>query len=414
MTALERFRQLLMCGAPAEGAWVRNVNKVGVMTRRPSIALLSLFVLPLCAQAPQKPAVEGQRSPTPASIAAPGKVTDVVRGLEHPWGMAFLPDGRLLVTERPGRLRIVDKSGKLSAAVKGVPKVHAQGQGGLLDVALDPQFAQNRIIYLSYSEPEEDVSGTAVARGRLTDAGLQDVKVVYRQQPKVSGSGHYGSRIVFRRDGTMFITQGERMRYSEQAQDLKSLLGKVVRINRDGTIPKDNPFVSRSGARPEIWSYGHRNVQAAALDPGTGLLWTIEHGARGGDELNQPQAGKNYGWPVISYGRDYSGRAIGEGITAKAGMEQPVYYWDPVIAPSGMLFYTGNAYPGWKGSIFVGSLTPGALVRLAMSNGRVTREERYLRELDERIRDVEQGPDGLLYMLTDSSSGRVIRLERGR
>jgi glucose/arabinose dehydrogenase len=384
------------------------------MNRRVSIALLSLVVLPLCAQAPQKPVQEGQRSPTPASIAAPGKVTDVVRGLEHPWGMAFLPDGRLLVTERPGRLRIVDRNGKLSPAVKGVPKVHAQGQGGLLDVALDPQFAQNRIIYLSFSEPEGDLSGTAVARGRLTDAGLQDVKVIYRQQPKVAGSGHYGSRIIFGRDGTMFITQGERMRYSEQAQDLKSGLGKIVRINRDGTIPKDNPFLKRSGARPEIWSYGHRNVQAAALDPATGLLWTIEHGARGGDELNQPQAGKNYGWPVISYGREYSGRAIGEGITAKAGMEQPVYYWDPVIAPSGMLFYTGNAYPGWKGSIFVGSLTPGALVRLAMNNGRVTREERYLGELDERIRDVEQGPDGLLYMVTDSSNGRVIRLEKAR
>ncbi len=382
--------------------------------RRASIALLSLLVLPLCAQAPQKPALVGQRSPTPSSIAAPGKVTDVVRGLEHPWGMAFLPDGRLLVTERPGRLRIVDKKGKLSPAVKGVPKVFAQGQGGLLDVALDPQFAQNRILYLSFSEAEGDLAGTAVARARFTDAGLQDVKVIYRQQPKVAGSGHFGSRIVFRRDGTMFITQGERMRYSEQAQDLKSLLGKVVRINRDGTIPKDNPFVNRSGARPEIWSYGHRNVQAGALDPNTGLLWTIEHGARGGDELNQPQAGKNYGWPVISYGRDYSGRAIGEGITAKAGMEQPVYYWDPVIAPSGMLFYTGNAYPGWKGSIFVGSLTPGALVRLAMSNGRVTREERYLGDLDERIRDVEQGPDGLLYMATDSEDGRVIRLERGR
>ncbi|HYK04764.1 MAG TPA: PQQ-dependent sugar dehydrogenase [Thermoanaerobaculia bacterium] len=384
------------------------------MKRRVSIALLSLMGLPLCAQAPQKAAREGQRSPTPASIAAPGKVTDVVRGLEHPWGMAFLPDGRLLVTERPGRLRVVDKNGKLSAAVKGVPRVLAQGQGGLLDVALDPQFAQNRIIYLSYSEPQGDLSGTAVARARFTETGLQDVKVIYRQQPKVAGTGHYGSRIVFRRDGTMFITQGERMRYSEQAQDLESLLGKVVRINRDGTIPKDNPFVNRSGARPEIWSYGHRNVQAAALDPATGLLWTIEHGARGGDELNQPQAGKNYGWPVISYGREYSGRPIGEGITAKPGMEQPVYYWDPVIAPSGMLFYMGNAYPGWKGSIFVGSLTPGALVRLAMGNGRVTREERYLGELDERIRDVEQGSDGLLYMLTDSSSGRVIRLEHGR
>ncbi|HEY0159914.1 MAG TPA: PQQ-dependent sugar dehydrogenase [Thermoanaerobaculia bacterium] len=377
------------------------------------LAALVLSVSAVCAQAPQPPAREGQRSSQPKSTAAPGKATTVARGLEHPWGLAFLPDGRMLVTERPGRLRIVAKNGTLSAPVKGVPRVYAAGQGGLLDVVLDPQFAQNQIIYLSYSERnDEDLAGTAVARGRFTDAGLQDVQVIYRQQPKVSGAGHFGSRIVFRRDGTLFITQGDRMRYSEQAQDLASGLGKVVRVNRDGSIPKDNPFVSRKGARPEIWSYGHRNIQAAALHPDTGDLWTIEHGARGGDELNQPQAGKNYGWPVISYGREYSGRPIGQGLTAKAGMEQPVYYWDPVIAPSGMVFYTGNAYPGWKGSIFVGSLTPGALVRLTLQNGRVTREERYLGELNERIRDVEQGPDGLLYMLTDSENGRIVRLER--
>jgi aldose sugar dehydrogenase len=383
--------------------------------RLTALAVIAL-VLPVCAQAPpQKAALPGQASAQPKSIAAPGKVTDVVRGLVHPWGLAFLPDGRMLVTERPGRLRIVT-NGKLSAPLAGVPRVLAQGQGGLLDVALDPQFAQNRIIYLSYAEPGEDgLAGTAVASARLTDTALQDVKVIYRQQPKVSGGGHFGSRIVFRRDGTIFITQGERMRYSEQAQDLKSGLGKIVRINRDGTIPKDNPFVGRNDARPEIWSYGHRNVQSAVLHPDTGLLWTVEHGARGGDELNQPQAGRNYGWPVISYGREYSGRPIGQGITAKAGMEQPVYYWDPVIAPSGMVVYTGNAYPGWKGSIFVGSLTPGGIVRLTLNgNGRVTKEERFLGELDERIRDVEQGPDGLLYMLTDSEDGRIIRLDRGR
>ena len=373
-----------------------------------------LLVLPLSAQT-QQPAFQGQRSPTPRSIAAPVKVTDVARGLVHPWGMAFLPDGRMLVTERPGRLRIVDKSGKLSAPLSGVPQVFAQGQGGLLDVALDPQFARNRILYLSYSEPGTgDLAGTAVARARFTEGGLQDVKVIYRQVPKVVGGGHFGSRIVFRRDGTMFITQGERMRYSAQAQDLQSGLGKVIRIHPDGTIPKDNPFVNRTGARPEIWSYGHRNVQSAVLHPDTGQLWTVEHGARGGDELNQPQAGRNYGWPIITYGREYSGGRIGQGITAKEGMEQPVYYWDPVIAPSGMIVYTGNAYPGWKGSIFIGSLTPGALVRLTLRNGRVATEERYLGELDERIRDVEQGPDGLLYLLTDSSGGRVLRLDPSR
>ncbi len=375
------------------------------------LAAFALSVTTVCAQSPQRPAAEGQRSTQPKPVAAPGKVTTVAKGLVHPWGLAFLPDGRMLVTERPGRLRIVAKDGTLSAPLKGVPDVYASGQGGLLDVALDPQFAQNRTIYLSYSEAnDEGLAGTAVASGRLTDAGLQNVKVIYRQQPKVSGSGHFGSRIVFRRDGTMFITQGDRMRYSEQAQDLASGLGKVVRINRDGSIPKDNPFVSRQGARPEIWSYGHRNIQAAALHPETGALWTIEHGARGGDELNQPQAGKNYGWPVISYGVEYSGRPIGQGLTAKAGMEQPVYYWDPVIAPSGMLFYTGDAYPGWKGSIFVGSLTPGALVRLTLQNGRVSREDRYLGDLGERIRDVEQGPDGLLYVITDDQQGRILRV----
>jgi glucose/arabinose dehydrogenase len=352
------------------------------------------------------------RSPTPRSTALPGKmkVTEVVRGLEHPWGLASLPDGRMLVTERPGRLRIVGRDGKLSPPLSGVPAVHASGQGGLLDVALDPRFAQNRTIYLSYAEPGANgTSGTAVASARLGATGLENVRVIYRQQPKVQGSGHYGSRIVFRRDGTMFITQGERMRFSEQAQDLASGLGKVVRINADGSIPKDNPFVGRKGALPEIWSYGHRNVQAATLHPQTGELWTVEHGARGGDELNHPQAGKNYGWPVITYGIDYSGRKIGEG-TAKAGMEQPVYYWDPVIAPSGMIVYTGDKYPGWKNSIFVGSLSPGALVRLTMLNGRVSKEERYLGELGERIRDVEQGVDGRIYVITDEDDGRLLRL----
>ena len=407
-----------LSGASSSPGPIREI--VRCMRFSAVIATLVLLTTPVCAQQERstpaqqsaRNAQAAQKSPTPKSTAAPGKVTTFARGLEHPWGMAFLPDGRLLVTERPGRLRIVAKDGTLSGPVAGVPRVLAQGQGGLLDVVLDPKFAQNRTIYLSYAEPGTGgLAGTAVARARFTDAGLTDVKVIYRQEPKVSGSGHFGSRIVFRRDGTMFITQGERMRYSEQSQDLGSGLGKVVRIHSDGTIPKDNPFVGRSGARPEIWSYGHRNVQSAALHPETDALWTIEHGARGGDELNRPEAGKNYGWPVISYGVEYSGRPIGAGITAKEGMEQPVYYWDPVIAPSGMLFYTGNAYPGWKGSIFVGSLQPGALVRLTMQNGRITREERYLGDLDERIRDVEQGPDGLLYVVTDSPNGTVLRLE---
>jgi glucose/arabinose dehydrogenase len=358
---------------------------------------------------------QAPRSPTPRSTPISSRVTDVARGLEHPWGLAFLPDGRMLVTERPGRLRIVARDGKLSAPLAGLPKIAASGQGGLLDVALDPDFTKNRLVYLSFSEPGDDgTAGTAVAKGQLGDRALQNVEVIYRQHPKVRSGGHYGSRIVFRRDGTLFITQGDRMHFREQAQDLSSGLGKIVRIHRDGSIPKDNPFVGRTGVRPEIWSYGHRNVQSAALHPETGVLWTVEHGARGGDELNHPEAGKNYGWPVISYGVEYSGMRIGQGLTAKAGMEQPVYYWDPVIAPSGMTFYTGNAYVGWKGSIFVGSLQPGALVRLAMQNGRVVREERYLGDLNERIRDVQQGPDGLLYLLTDNREGRILRLDRAK
>jgi glucose/arabinose dehydrogenase len=353
---------------------------------------------------------EAPRSPTPAPVSAPVRVQTVAGGLEHPWGLAFLPDGRMLVTERPGRLRIVGRDGRLSEPLAGVPQVAARGQGGLLDVALDPRFADNRLVYLSYAEPGEGgTAGTAAARGRLGEGRLEDVRVIYRQQPKVGGGNHFGSRLVFARDGTLFVTQGDRYAYRERAQDLSVGFGKIVRINADGSVPRDNPFVGRAGAQPEIWSYGHRNVQGAALHPETGQLWTVEHGARGGDELNRPEAGKNYGWPVITYGVDYSGLKIGEG-TAKPGMEQPVYYWDPVIAPSGMTFYTGEAFPAWKGSLFIGSLRSALLVRLTLEGDRVAREERYLADLRERIRDVRQGPDGLLYLLTDSPDGRILRV----
>ena len=364
------------------------------------------FIGPLLSQA-QSPA---PRSPTPAAVNGALRAETVAKGLEHPWGFVFLPDGRMLVTERPGRLRIVDREGRVSEPLTGVPKAYANGQGGLLDVALSPRFAQDRLIYLSFAEPGDGGgAGTAVARGRLGENGLEKTQVIWRQQPKVSGGNHFGSRIVFRPDGTLFVTLGDRFAYREQVQDLSTTIGKIVRINSDGTAPRDNPFVDRPGARPEIWSYGHRNVQAAALHPATGELWTVEHGARGGDELNHVQAGKNYGWPVITYGVDYSGAKIGEG-TAKPGMEQPVYYWDPVIAPSGMIFYTGEAFQNWKGSIVIGSLTPGLLVRLAMKNTTVAREERYLGDLRERIRDVQQAPDGLLYVITDSRNGRLLRL----
>jgi aldose sugar dehydrogenase len=349
-----------------------------------------------------------QRSPQPKPIEGVVSTETVASELEHPWALAFLPDGRILVTERAGRLRIVAPTGRVSDPLGGVPRVHAQGQGGLLDVAVDPNFTENRRIYLSYAEPGEGGAGTAVLRGRLGEEQLEDVQVIYRQQPKVEGNGHFGSRLVFAKDGTLFVTQGDRQAYREQAQNLESGLGKLVRINPDGSIPKDNPFVGKSGARPEIYSYGHRSMQAAALHPETGQIWTVEHGARGGDELNHPEKGKNYGWPVITYGRDYSGAKIGEG-TAKEGLEQPVYYWDPVIAPSGAVWYTGDRYPGWKGSLFVGSMQPGALVRLTVENGKVTKEERYLSDVG-RVRDVQQGPDGLLYIVTDESDGRLLRV----
>ena len=380
--------------------------------RRTSIIAAITAVLGACGPSGASGQAPGAApaSPQPASIPGVIRAETIARGLENPWAVALLPDGRFLVTERPGRLRIVQRDGSLSAPLTGVPEVRARSQGGLLDVTLDPKFAENRLIYLSYSEPGENGrAGTAVARARLGTAGLEDVRVIYRQQPKVVSGGHFGSRIVFGRDGTLFVTQGDRQNQRELVQDLGTGIGKIMRINSDGTVPRDNPFVGRSGALPEIWSYGHRNAQGAALDPATGQLWTAEHGARGGDELNNPQKGRNYGWPVITYGRDYSGLSIGEG-TAKAGMEQPVYYWDPVIAPSGLTFYTGDAFPGWKGSILIGSMSPGALVRLVMRDGKVVSEERYLGEMNERIRDVQEGPDGLIYVVTDSPNGRLLRL----
>ena len=371
------------------------------MNMRNAVFVAAVAFIPMAqAQAP--------RSPTPSPVDAPVTAQPVATGLVHPWGLVFLPDGRMLVTERPGRLRIVDKDGKLSAPLSGVPDVYARGQGGLLDVALSPRFASDQLVYLSFSEPGEGGAGTAVARGRLAGNGLEQVQVIWRQTPKVESPNHWGSRLEFGKDGTLFVTTGDRFRFRERVQDLGSTIGKVVRINADGSIPSDNPFVKREGARPEIWSYGHRNLQGAALDPASGQLWTLEHGARGGDELNRPQPGRNYGWPVITYGVDYSGVRIGEG-AARAGMEQPVYYWDPVIAPSGAVFYTADAYPGWKGSLFVGSLSPGGLVRLTLEGDQVRREERYLADIG-RVRDVVQGPDGLLYLLIDASNGSIQRL----
>jgi glucose/arabinose dehydrogenase len=361
----------------------------------------------------QVPAFAGQtRAPEVKSNVA-YKTTVVVDSLDRPWGMAFLPDGRLLVTERLGQLRIVDTKGALSPPIAGLPKVDGRAQGGLLGLALDPAFGKNRLIYFSFSEPAGGGRNhTAVARARLgeDDAALTDLKVIFRQTPSLDSQQHYGSRLVFARDGTLFVTLGERSKLEGrmQAQRLDGTLGKVVRINPDGSIPKDNPFVGKPGARPEIFSIGHRNIQAAALNPLTGELWEAEHGARGGDEVNVVRAGKDYGWPTITYGEEYSGKPIGAGITAKAGMEQPLYYWDPVIAPAGMAFYTGDLFPAWKGSLFIGGLADERLTRLALDGERVIGEERLLGELHQRIRDVVQGPDEALYVLTDS--GRIYRI----
>jgi glucose/arabinose dehydrogenase len=337
------------------------------------------------------------------------EITTVAEGLEHPWGLAFLPDGRMLVTERPGRLRYVTKDGGVSEPISGVPAVFAEGQGGLLDVVLDPDFAENATIFFSYAEPAADgTNGTAVARARLDGQRLDDVKVIFRQQPKFSSRHHFGSRLVFARDGNLFVTLGERNSQRDLAQDLGTHIGKIVRITRDGGVPDDNPFVGRDGALPEIWSYGHRNLQGATLHPGTGRLWTHEHGPRGGDEINLPEPGRNYGWPVISYGREYHGPAIGEG-TKKSGMEEPLHYWVPSIGPSGMVFHSGRGHAGWKGQLFVGALPAKQLVRLEIGDdGRVEREERIA--IGSRVRDVREGPDGALYLVTDEDAGQVLRV----
>jgi glucose/arabinose dehydrogenase len=363
--------------------------------------------------APQlKPAFAGQtRAPQPAKQSKVQTQT-VAEGLVNPWALEFLPDGKMLVTERPGRMRIVDAKGRLSEPVSGVPEVVARGQGGLLDVALDPKYATNGLIYWSYSEPREGGNGTAVARGKLVTSGkprVENVQVIFRQQPTFQSSLHFGSRLVFTPDGALFIGLGERSfpQSRVKAQDLDNTFGKVVRIMPDGSVPKDNPFVGRKGAMPEVWSYGHRNIQSAALDS-QGRLWTVEHGPRGGDELNRPEAGKNYGWPVIAYGIEYSGQTIGQGITAREGMEQPVYYWDPVIAPSGMAFYAGDKFPEWKGNILIGGLTTQVLVRLVMDGDRVAAEERI--NMDARVRDVKVGPDGAVYVVTDEQDGQILRL----
>lgn len=343
------------------------------------------------------------------SEQGPVDVITLAVGLEHPWGLAFLPDGRLLVSERPGRLRLVATDGSLSVPLAGTPAVAATGQGGLLDVALDPGFASNRWLYLSFSEPGEGGAGTAVFRARFDGTRLRDGTVIFRQQPKLSGGAHFGSRLVFDRAGHLFVTAGDRMNWPN-VQRLDRGQGKLFRIWPDGRIPDDNPFVGRADAIASVWSYGHRNAQGAALHPDTGELWETEHGARGGDELNVVRAGRNYGWPVITHGVNYNFLPIGSGESALPGMEQPLHHWTPSIAPSGLAFYTSDRFPAWKGSLFVGALAHQKLVRLQLDGERVVHQEILLEGMGRRIRDVRQGPDGFLYLLTDEEDGRLLRV----
>ncbi len=350
-----------------------------------------------------------------AQAQSPNLRTEVVAsGLENPWGMAFIDGGRFLVTERPGRLRVVSANGQLSEPLAGLPAVEAVGQGGLLDVIADRDFARNRTVYFCYSEPAAVGNGnsTALASARLsTDATrLEDVKVIFSQRPKVTSRLHFGCRIAEAPDGTLFLTLGDRFQRMQDAQTLDNHHGKVVRIRKDGSAPADNPFVQRAGALPEIWSYGHRNVQGAAIAP-DGALWTSEHGPQGGDEINRPGAGKNHGWPVITFGVNYGGSTIGEGITQKAGMEQPLFQWTPSMAPAGMTFVTTDRYgPGFKGNLLVTSLKFRYLARLTIEGNRVVKEDKLLADLGRRVRDVREGPDGFIYLLTDERNGQLLRL----
>lgn len=362
----------------------------------------------------QTPAFEGQTRVPEVKSNFTLKTDVVTDQLSNPWAIAELPDGRFLITQRSGTLVIVTREGQLSDPLIGVPAVYNSGQGGLLDVAVAPDFETSRFIYFSYSENRgNNQNGTSVARGKLStdEKSLEDVTVIFRQTPAWNSSLHFGSRLVFDRDGLLYVTLGERSNPEprQQAQDRNSHLGKVIRINPDGTVPESNPFVGVANTKPEIWSYGHRNVQSAALHPETGELWTVEHGPRGGDEINRPEAGKNYGWPIITYGIDYSGAPIGAGITQQEGMEQPVYYWDPVIGPSGTTFYVGDMFP-WQNNLLIGSLNPGGVVRIILNGNQVVGEERLLREF-ERVRDVEVTSDGAFWIVNDN--GELVRVSRG-
>jgi aldose sugar dehydrogenase len=361
----------------------------------------------------QRPAFPGQTRACGVKSKVAFQVVVLTKGLERPWAVEPLPDGNLLVTEKGGRMRVVSANGKLGQPIAGVPKVDARGQGGLLDVALSPGFDSDRTIFWSYSEPRQGGNATSVARGVLSpdNQRLDQVRVILRALPTYDGTMHYGSRLAFGRDGMLYVTLGERSDkpIRPQAQRLDSHMGKILRVTADGAAPKDNPFVEQANALPEIWSMGHRNIQAAGFDP-EGQLWEVEHGTNGGDELNRVEKGKNYGWPLVAYGEEYAGTPISGAVTAREGYEQPVYYWDPVIAPSGMQFYSGDVFPAWKGSLFVGALRELRLVRLELKDNKVTGEEHLLAERRQRVRDVRQGPDGLLYLVTDQDNGELWKI----
>lgn len=352
------------------------------------------------------PAAAEARSWVLETEAGPVRAETVADGLNHPWAMVFLPDGRALVTERAGDLRILRTDGTMSGPLPGVPAVRARGQGGLLDVALDPAFAENRLVYLSFAESGDGGAGTALGRGRLVDDRIDGFQVIFRQRPKVSGNGHYGGRIAFAPDGTLFLTMGDRQKL-DPAQDMSDHMGTIVRLNPDGSVPADNPFVGQAGALPEIWSYGHRNVEAAAIHPETGLLWEAEMGPRGGDELNQPERGRNHGWPLVSWGTHYSGRDIPDPPTRPEFADAKTY-WVPSISPSGMAIYTGEMFPAWRGNVLLGALSGRALVRIVLDGNEVAGQERIA--TGTRIREVEQGPDGSIFLLTDSRNGEIWRL----
>lgn len=361
-----------------------------------------------------KPAFEGQTRIGGVKTTTPFEYTVLDSTLNRPWGIAALPDGRFLVTEKDGTMRIVAAAGGHGDPINGVPKVNSDGQGGLLGICIDPSFEQNRMVYWVFSEPSAQGNLTAVAKGKLSadDKSLEGVKVIYRATPAYKGTLHYGGRILFSKDGHLYVSTGERsdLETRPQAQDLKSGLGKIVRITTDGQPVGGNPFEGKSDARPELYSYGHRNVQGIAFHPETGDLWETEFGPRGGDELNRVEAGKNYGWPVITYGIEYAGGKIGDAIQQKEGMEQPVYYWDPVISPSGITFYSGNAIPEWKNNLFITCLSGMHICRVVIENNKVVGEERLLTDVEQRFRDITQGKDGALYAVTDQ--GRLYKVSK--